>query len=53
MNSFLTAFQSIVPLFIVILAGMVVSRNKSVDEKWIEVLNTYALWIGFPALILT
>lgn len=52
MNSFLTAFQSIVPLFIVILAGMVVSRNKSVDEKWIEVLNTYALWIGFPALIL-
>jgi predicted permease len=52
MSSFFTAFQSIAPLFLVILAGIVVSRNKSVDQKWLEVLNNYALWIGFPALIL-
>jgi predicted permease len=52
MSSFFTAFQTIAPLFLVILAGIVVSRNKSVDSKWLEVLNNYALWIGFPALIL-
>jgi len=52
MSSFLSAFQSIGPLFLVIFVGMVISRNKAVDEKWLEVLNNYALWIGFPALIL-
>lgn len=31
---------------------MVVSRSKSVNQQWIEILNNYALWIGFPALIL-
>lgn len=52
MSSFFSAFQSIGPLFLVIFVGMVVSRNKSVDDKWLEILNNYALWIGFPALIL-
>lgn len=53
MTSFFTALQSIGPLFLVIFAGIAVSRiSKSVDEKWIDVLNNYALWIGFPALIL-
>jgi predicted permease len=52
MTSFFSAFQSIGPLFLVIFVGMVVSRNKSVDNQWLEILNNYALWIGFPALIL-
>ena len=52
MPSFLAAFQSIAPLFLVIFVGMLVSRKKSVDSHWIEILNNYALWIGFPALIL-
>lgn len=52
MNEFFSAFQSIGPLFLVIFVGMVVSRNKSVDDRWLEILNNYALWIGFPALIL-
>jgi predicted permease len=52
MASFFASFQSIGPLFLVIFVGMVISRNKTVDEKWLEVLNNYALWIGFPALIL-
>ncbi|MBV5313914.1 MAG: AEC family transporter [Prolixibacteraceae bacterium] len=52
MSSFFTAFQSIGPLFLVIFVGMVISRNKSVNDQWLEVLNNYALWIGFPALIL-
>jgi predicted permease len=52
MTSFFSAFQSISPLFLVIFVGMAVSRNKSVDHQWLEILNNYALWIGFPALIL-
>lgn len=52
MSAILSAFQSIGPLFLVIFVGMVVSRNKSVDNQWLEILNNYALWIGFPALIL-
>lgn len=52
MASFFSAFQSIGPLFLVIFVGMVVSRNKSVNDQWLEILNNYALWIGFPALIL-
>lgn len=52
MASFIAAFQSIGPLFLVIFVGMVVSRNKSVNNQWLEILNNYALWIGFPALIL-
>lgn len=52
MASFFSAFQSIGPLFLVIFVGMIVSRNKSVNEQWLEILNNYALWIGFPALIL-
>jgi len=52
MTSFYSAFQSIGPLFLVIFTGMIVSRNKSVDNSWLEILNNYALWIGFPAFIL-
>ncbi len=52
MASFFSAFQSIGPLFLIIFVGMIVSRNKAVDNHWLEILNNYALWIGFPALIL-
>lgn len=52
MASFFTALQTIGPLFLVIFVGMIISRNKSVNEQWIEILNNYALWIGFPSLIL-
>lgn len=52
MDSFFSAFQAIGPLFLVIFAGIIVSRNKSVNSQWLEVLNNYALWLGFPALIL-
>ena len=52
MVQILSSFQAIAPLFLVIFVGMVVSRNKTVNEQWLEILNNYALWIGFPALIL-
>jgi hypothetical protein len=57
MASFFAAFQSIGPLFLVIFVGMIVSRNKSVDNQWLEILNIYILdWFpgadsgGFVAL---
>lgn len=46
MSSFFAAIQVIGPLFLVIFAGIIISRNKIVDEKWIEILNNYALFIG-------
>ena len=52
MTQFFNAFQTIGPLFLIIFVGMIISRKKSVDHQWIEILNNYALWIGFPALIL-
>jgi predicted permease len=52
MTQFFSAFQSIGPLFLVIFVGMVVSRSKKMNDQWLEILNNYVLWIGFPALIL-
>ncbi len=52
MDTFLIAFQTVLPLFLVIVIGMIFSRVKVNHENWIEVLNKYALWIGFPALVI-
>ncbi len=52
METFLIAFEAIVPLFLVILAGALFSKTKASSEHWVEVLNKYALWIGFPALVI-
>ena len=52
MQSYWLSFTAILPLFLVILAGLIFSRSKSFKKEWIDVLNDYALWIGFPALIL-
>ncbi len=52
MGNFLTAFETVLPLFLVIIAGVLFSRTKAASEEWIEILNKYALWIGFPALVI-
>ena len=52
MGTFLIASKSVLPLFIIILLGILFSKTKSASPKWIDVLNNYALWIGFPALII-
>ena len=52
MGSFLIALNSVLPLFIIILAGLLFSRTKAASAYWIDVLNKYALWIGFPALVI-
>jgi len=51
MGTFLTAFNAVLPLFLVILTGFAFTRFKNITESWIDILNKYALWIGFPALI--
>jgi predicted permease len=52
MGTFLTAFETVLPLFLVIIAGALFSRTKASSDKWVEILNKYALWIGFPALVI-
>jgi predicted permease len=51
MGAFLIAFNTVLPLFLIILTGLVFSRARLATPLWIEVLNKYALWIGFPALV--
>lgn len=51
MNTFLVAAKTVLPLFLVILAGTLFSRTKASSVHWVEVLNKYALYIGFPALV--
>ncbi|HPT30749.1 MAG TPA: AEC family transporter [Prolixibacteraceae bacterium] len=53
MNAFITAFDAVLPLFLIILVGILVSRAKIATEDWVEILNRFALWIGFPALVIT
>ena len=52
MGAFLTAFNAVLPLFLIILAGLLFSRTSAASSYWIDVLNKYALWIGFPALVI-
>ena len=52
MQNYWQSFSAVLPVFLVILAGLFFSRTKSFKKEWIDVLNDYALWIGFPALIL-
>jgi predicted permease len=52
MTHFLLAVKTVLPLFLVIIAGLIFSRTKAASKNWIDVLNKYALWIGFPALVI-
>ncbi|WP_339737932.1 AEC family transporter [uncultured Sunxiuqinia sp.] len=52
MQNYWLSLSTILPLFLAALAGLLFSRTKSFKKEWIDVLNDYALWIGFPALIL-
>jgi predicted permease len=51
MDAILSSFETVSPLFLVILAGIIFSRTGAASHNWVEVLNKYALWIGFPALV--
>ena len=43
---------AIIPVFLIILAGAAVGFTKLTDEKWVQVLNKYGLYIAFPPLII-
>ncbi len=51
MGTFIIALKTVLPLFLVIFAGLIFSKTKEANENWFEILNKYALWIGFPALV--
>jgi len=51
MIHFLLALKTVAPLFLVILTGILFSRTKMSSPEWVNVLNKYALYIGFPALV--
>lgn len=52
MGTFLIALKTVLPLFLVIIVGLLFSRNKAASITWVDILNKYALWIGFPALVI-
>lgn len=52
MGALLTAFNAVLPLFLVIFAGILFSRSKTASEIWVSVLNNYALKVGLPALVI-
>lgn len=51
MSSFLLALHTILPLFLIIFFGIVMIRLGAATVAWVDMLNKYALRIGFPALI--
>lgn len=51
MNTFFIATKSVLPLFLVMFTGIVMIRIKAANESWIDILNKYVLWLGFPAMI--
>lgn len=52
MAHFLTAVETVLPLFLVIGIGFIFSRTKAFTPQWIDILNKYALYVGFPALVI-
>jgi len=52
MGAFLIAFNTVLPLFLIIIAGFLFSNTKAASAYWIDILNKFALWIGFPALVI-
>ena len=52
MDAFLISIKTVLPLFLIILTGLAFSRSKAANENWVEILNKYAYWIGFPALVI-
>lgn len=51
MSAFLLALHTILPLFLIIFFGIVMIRLGAATVEWVDMLNKYALRIGFPALI--
>lgn len=51
MASFLLAFKTILPLFLIILAGVAMIRLKAANAQWSEILSTFLALFLLPAWI--
>ncbi len=51
MSLFFFSLHTILPLFLIIFFGIVMIRLGAATVAWVDMLNKYALRIGFPALI--
>jgi len=51
MAHFLLALKTVLPLFLIIFSGILFSRTRASSPEWVNILNKYALYIGFPALV--
>ncbi|OGY93231.1 MAG: hypothetical protein A2406_03405 [Candidatus Komeilibacteria bacterium RIFOXYC1_FULL_37_11] len=47
----LEIFLVILPLFLIIFASAIIGKFKNLDNQWSQILNSFALNIGLPALI--
>jgi len=52
MAHFLLALKTVSPLFLIIFSGILFSRTRTSSPEWVNILNKYALYIGFPALVI-
>ncbi|MGM0431134.1 MAG: AEC family transporter [Spirochaetota bacterium] len=44
-------FLEILPVFIIIAVGFLLSLTNIANDSWVAVLNRFGLYVGFPALI--
>jgi len=42
----------ILPIFLILGFGAVLRGIKAADDGWVDILNKYGLYVGFPALVL-
>jgi predicted permease len=47
----LSIFLLVLPVFAVMGCGAILRLTNAADDVWVEILNRYGLYIGFPALI--
>ncbi|MBN2572345.1 MAG: AEC family transporter [Ignavibacteriales bacterium] len=47
----LEILDSVIPIYLLILLGVLLKIIKVANDNWIDILNTYALYIAFPSLI--
>ncbi len=46
-------FFKILPLFCIIGIGVLLKKTNIAADSWVDILNTYGLYIGFPSIIIT
>ena len=50
-NNMIQILFLILPSFIVIALGAFLKMIKVANDSWVDILNKYGLWVGFPSLI--